>query len=377
VDHGHRAAAGDPVALARGTGQAGAASAAAAAAAARPWRFADLVGHARPREALLRALRAGQVAHAYLFSGIGGIGKERAAWSLAAALNCDAPAADGDACGACEPCRKIALRLHPDVTLIEPDGANIKIEQVREVERAGQFRPHEGRARVTIFRTAERLWPNAANALLKTLEEPGEGSHFVLIVETVRAMLPTIVSRCQAVKFAPLSRAEVAQVVRAAAPALSEAEAETAAALGQGSAQAALDAIDPEASAARRETIEMVEQAAGAKLLQPAFEVAEAFKNAGGDVGKREAVARRLEALLTWYRDVLVTQTGGAAGVQPTNSDLGALLAARAHTLGAGGALAAADAVAVAVDMVRRGGNIQLAVERMLFDIRAAAGSIR
>ena len=352
-------------------------AAAGAAETRRPWRFADLVGHARAREALLRAIRSGHVAHAYLFAGTTGIGKERAAWSLAAALNCDRPEADGDACGGCGPCEKIAARIHPDVTLVEPDGASIKVEQVREVERAVQFRPHEGRARVTIFRAAERLYPNAANALLKTLEEPGPGSHFVLLVESVRAMLPTILSRCQSVKFAPLSREEVARVVRMVSPALSEKEADVAAALGQGSAQRALEAIDPQASAARRETIELCEKAAGAKLLQPAFEVAESFRNAGGDAGKRDQVARRLEGLLTWYRDVLVERVGAGSGAEAVNTDLADLLRARARTLGTTGALAAAEAVAVAVDMIRRGGNIQIAVERMLFDIRAAAGAIR
>jgi DNA polymerase-3 subunit delta' len=364
----------------------GGASAAAAAAAPAPWRFADLVGHARPRAALLRAVCAGQVAHAYLFSGPTGVGKERAAWSLAAALQCAAPAADGDACGACEPCRKVAARLHPDVALVEPDGATIKIEQVREVAARGQFRPHEGNVRVTIFRDAERLGPNAANALLKTLEEPPAASHFVLIVPSIRNVLPTILSRCQMVKFAPLGPEDLAAVVRRVRPGLGEAEAATAAALGQGSAERALAAMDPEASAARRETIELCERAARAKLLQPAFEVAEVFKAAGGDAARREEVARRLEALLTWYRDVLVTQVeagagGGVAGGggvgAPVNSDLGDLLAARAHTLGQTGALAAADAVALAVDAVRKGGNVQLAVEKMLFDIRAAAGTVR
>ena len=106
--------------------------------------------------------------------------------------------------------------------------------------------------------------------------------------------------------------------------------------------------------------------------------MAESFK-AGtyGDSGKREAVARRLEKLLAFYRDVLVAQVGEAAGVSPVNLDLQELLDARARSMAPSAALAAAEEVANAVAAVRRNANIQLTLERMVFGIRKAAGSVR
>ncbi|MFO0552377.1 MAG: DNA polymerase III subunit [Polyangiaceae bacterium] len=191
--------------------------------------FAQVRGQDAPVASLQRALRDGRVHHAYRFEGPSGVGKELVAFALAQALVCTGdPAALG--CGACSGCRRAVtfseespcVPLHPDVVLVERglyDGIlkddsgrkieerkDISIHQIRKVvlEKA-PFAPFEARARIFIFRAAEEMNPSAANALLKTLEEPRPGTHFVLLTSAPDRLLPTIRSRTLPVRFGPLA----------------------------------------------------------------------------------------------------------------------------------------------------------------------------
>jgi DNA polymerase-3 subunit delta' len=150
---------------------------------------------------LRRAIERSRVPHAYLFSGPAGAPLLDTATALAAALNC----ATGDACGECEPCSKIVGGIHPDVvTLVREGAANIvPIESVRNqvLGRIG-LPPHEANVRVFIVEEATAMAPPAANALLKTLEEPPARTLFVLCTTAPEQLLPTIRSRCQRVRFA-------------------------------------------------------------------------------------------------------------------------------------------------------------------------------
>ena len=173
-------------------------------------------------DTLRRAVAADRVHHAYLFEGPAGVGKELAALGLAQALVCERRApGSADACGVCRACVRAVLRpgegrpLHPDVVVLErglydpatigrrsPETQDISIQQVRTLVLArAAFPPHEGRAKVFIVRRAEELSAQAANALLKTLEEPGPRTHFVLLSALADSLLPTIRSRTQRVRF--------------------------------------------------------------------------------------------------------------------------------------------------------------------------------
>jgi DNA polymerase-3 subunit delta' len=122
--------------------------------------------------------------------------------ALAQALNC-LEAVDGDACGRCAACDRIARRVHPDVLRVEPgDSGTIKIDQVREIVDRAAYRPFEGRRRVVIIDTADALVAAAQNALLKTLEEPPAASVFVLLTARPDVLLPTVRSRCIKLSFA-------------------------------------------------------------------------------------------------------------------------------------------------------------------------------
>jgi DNA polymerase-3 subunit delta' len=168
----------------------------------------QIVGHDWAVDLLRQRLASGRVAHAYLFSGPPQVGKTRLALTLAQAVNCgqaDPP------CGQCASCRKIARGTHPDVQVIVGRGAggSIKIEQIRALQREAILAPYEGRFRVLILRHADLATLEAANCLLKTLEEPP--SHVILVLTAVQAdaLPPTVVSRCQRIDLNPVSDREI------------------------------------------------------------------------------------------------------------------------------------------------------------------------
>jgi DNA polymerase III subunit delta' len=171
-------------------------------------KFSTLIGNPRIKQLLQRAVSDGRISQGLIFAGPRGVGKHQFALALAQAINCERPL-EGDACGNCATCRKFAAREFTDVKTIEPDGQFIKIEQTREMAREAYFRPYEGRRRVYILNDAERLKEQAANSILKTLEEPPETSLLILITAKPYALLETIRSRCQMMNFAPLATAEL------------------------------------------------------------------------------------------------------------------------------------------------------------------------
>jgi len=172
-------------------------------------------GQERAVAQLRRALATGRVAHAYLFTGPIGCGKHTTGLALAAALDC--LARPGHGCTECESCAKIAAGIHPDVQTLAREGAAqiIPIDTIRDrVIPQLAMAPHEGRVRVFLIEEATALQGPAANALLKTLEEPPPRTHFILGTASPDQLLPTIRSRCQRVAFAALApdlRAELAE----------------------------------------------------------------------------------------------------------------------------------------------------------------------
>lgn len=177
--------------------------------------FSDLIGHERPKAILTASILHDRVAHAYLFHGEEGIGKKLAAIRFAQAINCDTPygAQSPDACGTCRSCLQIDARTHPDFLLIEPDrelaNPQIKIEQVRQLEEQIAYRPLVSPWKVYLIDDADRLTQGAANALLKTLEEPAAHSLFLLVSSRPAALPTTVRSRCQNIRFVPPARTQV------------------------------------------------------------------------------------------------------------------------------------------------------------------------
>jgi DNA polymerase-3 subunit delta' len=283
-------------------------------------------------DTLRRAIAADRVHHAYLFDGPDGVGKERAAIGLAQALVCERRApGTADACGSCSACTRAVPRaagarpLHPDVILLErglydaaaigrksPETQDLSIDQVRTLVLArAAFPPHEGRAKVFVVRRAEELSVAAANALLKTLEEPGPRTHFVLLSSMADALLPTIRSRTQRVRFGALPDAVVTELL--AAEGMENAEA--IASLSGGSMSTALLLGDPEASAQREAFVSRAMTALAARDLGPALELAEEAKKIG-----KEGSATQLAALAS----SLGAQARAAAGSLERTADVAA-----------------------------------------------------
>ncbi|MFO0739035.1 MAG: DNA polymerase III subunit [Labilithrix sp.] len=278
----------------------------------------DLLSAVRAQPTALKtldyALESERVHHAYLFVGPDGVGKELAAFGLAQALVCEHTRyGRGDeptmglfgaepkrtrACGECSACQRARPRddirrpMHPDVVVIErglyapqsigkrtPETQDISIDQVRTLVLArSAFAPHEGRAKVFIVRRADELSVSAANALLKTLEEPGDRTHFILLTSQPEALLPTILSRTQRVRFAPLPDDVVTQLLVESG--VDAKRAADIARLAAGSVEAGQVLADPEESESRDAFIEGALAATQAPGIDGVLALAEAAKKA-------------------------------------------------------------------------------------------------
>lgn len=261
-------------------------------------RLQDLFGQEIAKEQLRRSLLEERISHAYLFSGPPGVGKKTAALAWAQALNCLYPVG-GDACDACPACRKVANRTHPDVLHIVPEGESIHLEQVREVRRRVLYQPYEGQRLVVILSDGDRLTAEAANALLKSLEEPAPWAVFVLVSDRPQDLLPTIRSRCQPVNFRPLPRQVIASFLKDRG--ISEEQAGFLASLAGGSLARAEKLQADET--ARRALLARWQQAWRGSLLER-LSLARELANRETEIA--------LGAFLVWLRDLWVWQETGS-----------------------------------------------------------------
>lgn len=175
--------------------------------------FSDIRGQDRPARILKGYLNASCLAGGYLFSGPEGIGKKLAARTLAKAVNC-LEDNTGDSCDRCASCMKIENNQHPDVHIIDYDEAEIKIDYIRQLQREISFKPYEADKKVFIINDAHKLNPDSSNALLKILEEPPGESLIILITDRPALLFKTILSRCKTIKFSPMSRPSLEEILR-------------------------------------------------------------------------------------------------------------------------------------------------------------------
>ncbi len=174
--------------------------------------FARLIGNERNKQILQRLLGNGRVTATLIFAGPDGVGKRQFALTFAKAANCQKAPDNSfatDSCDECQTCRRIDEGTYGDVTTIQPDGQFIKIAQTRALAEEVYYRPREGRQRFFLIDEADRLREEAANSLLKTLEEPPPTSTLILLTSRPNSLLQTIRSRSQRLNFAPLTIAEM------------------------------------------------------------------------------------------------------------------------------------------------------------------------
>ena len=178
---------------------------------------ADIPGQERAFRLFGRMMKRGLLAHAYLLAGPSGAGKEALALSIAKLLLCEHPYLGEDhprPCGSCAGCIKFEHRTHPDLEILKPQGAMIKLDQVRDLQKALSFSPLDSRRRVCLILEAQKINLPSANALLKTLEEPPDRNHLILTATSVRALLPTIVSRCHVIHCEGLSVSAITEHIK-------------------------------------------------------------------------------------------------------------------------------------------------------------------
>jgi len=308
------------------------------------WR--RVIGQHRVKEILLSALRSNRLAHAYLFHGGEGVGKDAMAFELARVLHCSQ--GGEEACGRCDSCVKIASAQHPDVRLVtalplgrgegsddpplakltEPEvrliqeqyrqkaenpysrisipRANIiKINSIREIRRESSMSTFDKRRRVFVISDADLMGDEASNTLLKTLEEPSGDTMLILTTARREALLPTILSRCQNVRFDPLNEEEIRRALIEREQAEEE-RASLAARLANGSYTRALDLLTEDMLQERKDVLAYIRNALATNVVTLVGQIEDL-----ADGKDRERVTRFLAVMLMWFRDALVLMQGG------------------------------------------------------------------
>lgn len=322
--------------------------------------FSEIIGHRQPLEILRRALRQGRLHHAYLFVGPEGVGKRTVALALAQALHCGE--AGDDFCGRCADCARIQDRNHPDVRLVETLAGKkeIGIQQIRDVEKALNYRSFSGKRKIAIVDPATALNLSSQNALLKTLEEPPADSLLILLAANAGGLLPTLRSRCMRLSFAPLERDAVARFLTARKEVAPE-EARFLAAMSMGSLGAALKLDQEELLERRRVWVGMMTSLTAGDY-RGAGAAAEAI------AGNKEEALRFLEWAGTWYRDLAVhAVTGNPEAL--VNVDMRAQIIAQSAAGNVERTLASFGEIARAVAGIQRNLNRRMVLEKFLFSV--------
>lgn len=365
--------------------------------------FRGIIGQARVMARLDRAIRAGTLAHAYIFEGPAGVGKFTTAKALAKALIC------GDTgCNHCAACVRIDHETHPDVFHVVPQGVTLGIEQIRDIGRQVILKPVEGDRKVFIIDEAEAMTQQAANAFLRTLEEPPPGVVFILVTSNVHALLPTVLSRCQIVNFSAIPGHEIVALLQERFG-FDRDEAELATRVSGGVVGKALALVRSGGMATRNQVLTLAADIPvldALDLMNAAETIAESIRKplaALKTSQKKEAVeaeemavsrthasfirrtleqrtkrelAQRerqqfedvLSALDSWFRDVVVTIEGAPELI--VNLDHSDEVSRCAGRTSSAAALGCIQAIESARKMIRQNVNPQLALEAMLFDIQ-------
>jgi DNA polymerase-3 subunit delta' len=329
--------------------------------------LSELRGQNAAVRTLTRALASGRLPNAYLFAGPSGVGKQIAAGALAKARLCTEK--PGKGCNSCSVCTRIGPGLHPDVRTFAPreEGSrNIQVEFVRgEILKIAQYAPFEGAAAFLIFPEADvsfpEAHPEAANALLKTLEEPRPNVCFVLLSERPESLLPTIRSRCQRLRFGHLPELVLSHVLEQNG--VPEAQHEAAIALADGRADRALA---------------LAKDGSGQNLLERALRVEQALTSPdpgrmiqlSEELSKADDCLSVLDMLSILYRDVAALALGmprTSLRLPSAHEDTNSL----AKTLGAERAAQRVHKLSAIPELMTRNANLQITLDHLLLSLRA------
>ena len=330
----------------------------------------QLVGQDRAVTLLQRNLERGAVAHAYLLVGPPHVGKMTLALELAQALNCEAAEPP---CGECDPCQKVASGKHADVQVIgvnsngnsnDKPRTEISIEQVREIQHSSSLPPFEGKHKVFIIDGAELMSNEAANCLLKTLEEPSEGVVFILLTANDSFLPETVVSRCQRLELRPLPTSQV-EAALGERRSLESAKTELLSRLCHGRLGWALTAADDDSLLERRDQlVEKLLEVIRGDNEQRFNYVAQLAAQFGKN---RLSVQEVLDLWLDWGRDLLLIKLGSSGAI--TNIDHEAELAEMSQGYSLPQIRAFINSIQAAGEQLGQNANPRLTLEVLMLSI--------
>jgi len=263
--------------------------------------FKDIKGQAQAIKILQKEIATSSISGAYLFTGPAGVGKTLTALTFAKVLNCKKE--EMDSCDECSSCRKIEHHIHPDIRIIAPENDSIKIEQIRNLKRESSYKLYEGRKKVWIIEEAAKFSLAAANSILKILEEPPPQVVLILICQTKEELLPTILSRCEVIRFFPLPLPEIEKIITQQLPQDSD-RIHILAKLARGRVEEALHLTKEENTLKIRE--ELLNALRKNMNLEEIFKLTARWANY-----KEKELQRILDMILFWFRDILVLRQGG------------------------------------------------------------------
>jgi DNA polymerase III subunit delta' len=322
--------------------------------------FNSIIGQPVLVGSLRRAVQENMVANGYIFCGPKGSGKSLAAAVFARALNCRAEGQDKP-CGSCNSCRKFESDNHPNIEIIKPTGASIKIKQIREIISKVSKKPFESGYMVVIMDEADKMTQDAQDAFLKTLEEPPANTIFILLVQNNNALLPTVLSRCQVFYMRKVSTQQI-ETYLSENYNYDKEQISFAAVSANGIIGRAAEVLsNKELQDIRRLYVSLTTKIANNSYTELSAAAGELIEN-------REAAERLLDFMLSWYRDILISKQDCEKQIL-VNSDNADVIVRQAEKLDENKLNRIIDAIKRTISYINHNVGTKNSIDSMLLNI--------